>query len=107
MSGGTNWSSIEEQDSYAQNFLNHLDASNPDLAPNECIPFAQIRNYDKIFDHNQPINVEAITGVGKCYFPCTQCKCIKTRRVINEKTMKHWLVHGHLEGEKGYHPFVI
>ena len=34
------------------------------------------RNHGKTYDQNQSIDVESITGDGKCWFPCTQYKGI-------------------------------
>ena len=43
---------------------------------------------------------------GKCYFPCTQCRGFKRRRILISTTPKHCREHGHAEGGNEYRPFV-
>ena len=45
-------------------------------------------------------------GDGKCYYPCTQCRGFKRRRILISTTTKHCREHGHAEGGNEYHPFV-
>ena len=39
-------------------------------------------------------------GDGKCYFPCTQCRGFKRRRILISTATKHCREHGHTEGGK-------
>ena len=43
---------------------------------------------------------------GKCYFPCSQCRGFKRRRIKITTTKKHCREHEHAEGGHEYHPFV-
>ena len=45
-------------------------------------------------------------GDGKCYYPCTQCRGFKRRRILISTTTQHCREHGHAEGGNEYHPFV-
>ena len=45
-------------------------------------------------------------GDGKCYCPCSQCRCFKRRRILITTKTKHFREHGHAEGGNEYHPFV-
>ena len=45
-------------------------------------------------------------GDGKCYFPCSQCRCFKRRRIKITTTRKHCRKHGHTKVGHEYHPFV-
>ena len=45
-------------------------------------------------------------GDGKCYFPCTQCRGFKRRRILISTAKKNCREHGHAEGGNEYRPFV-
>ena len=45
-------------------------------------------------------------GDGKCYFPCTQCRVFKRRRISISIAKKNCREHGHIEGGNEYRPFV-
>ena len=45
-------------------------------------------------------------GDGKCYYPCSQCRGFKRRRILISIATKHCREHGHAEGGNEYSPFV-
>ena len=69
--------------------------------------FNEKSNHNKTYDHNQDIDIEYIIDDGKWYSPCIKCKGMKRRRIIKSTSRKHCWDHGHREGGKKYHPFVI
>ena len=47
-----------------------------------------------------------VKGDGKCYFPCNDCRGLRTRRILWTSAKKHCKEKGHAEGGYEYHPLV-
>ena len=45
-------------------------------------------------------------GDGKCYYPCSQCRGLKMRRINITTTKIHCREYGHADGGHDYRPFV-
>ena len=48
-----------------------------------------------------------VKGDGKCYFPCNDCRGLRTRIILRISDEKHCKEKGHAEGGFEYRPLVI